>query len=46
MHILSEKMSCDLLNALGHNDDRFSCFALIFINTSTGLIALIHFIDF
>ena len=30
MYILSEKMSCDLLNALGHNDDRFSCFATIF----------------
>ena len=45
MYILREKMSCDLLNALGRNDDRFSCFAIIFISTSTGLIALIHFID-
>lgn len=46
MYILSEKMSYDLLNALGHNDDRFSCFGIIFINTSTDLIAVIHFIDF
>lgn len=39
----SETISCDLLYALGHNDDKLNLFAIFFANKITGLIVLIYF---
>lgn len=39
----SETIPCDLLYALGHNDDKLNLFAIFFANKNTGLIVLIYF---